>query len=106
MDGLDPSVTATDIGTAIRPDPIDVVAYAFRQSSGIGVVVVDDLSRGHRTAVDPDVPFYQGCIGDRAMLTGICREHRIEACIHFAALAYVGRRGEKGFLLKSLGGGA
>jgi len=42
----DPSVTATDSGTAGRPNPIDVVAYAFRQSSGIGVVVVDNLKVG------------------------------------------------------------
>ncbi|HKX30686.1 MAG TPA: UDP-glucose 4-epimerase GalE [Blastocatellia bacterium] len=54
------------------------------------VVVVDSLHRGHREAVDPSVPFYQGCVGDRALITQICREHRVEACIHFAALAYVG----------------
>ena len=42
----DPSVTATDVGTATRPDPIDVVAYAFRQATGIGVVVVDNLKVG------------------------------------------------------------
>ncbi len=42
----DPSVSATDIGTAIRPDPIDVVAYAFRQSGGIGMVMVDNLKVG------------------------------------------------------------
>ncbi len=25
-----------------------------------GVVILDNLSRGHRSAVSPDVPFYEG----------------------------------------------
>ena len=54
------------------------------------VVVLDDLFRGHRNAVDPKVPFYQGNTGDRALVQQICSVHRIDACIHFAALAYVG----------------
>jgi UDP-glucose-4-epimerase GalE len=54
------------------------------------VVVLDDLFRGHREAVAPEVPFYHGRIGDRALVDRICAEHSIEACIHFAALAYVG----------------
>ena len=31
---------------------------------GEPVVVLDDLSRGHREAVDPIVPFYEGRTGD------------------------------------------
>src|SRR5882724_7077754 len=54
------------------------------------VVVLDNLGRGHRGALDESVPFYQGNIGDRALVQQICKEHQIEACIHFAALAYVG----------------
>lgn len=42
----DPSVTATDPGTAARPNAIDVVSYAFRQNTGIGVIFVDDLRVG------------------------------------------------------------
>lgn len=42
----DPSVTATDPGTAARPNPIDVVAYSFRQASGQGTIFVDDLRVG------------------------------------------------------------
>jgi UDP-glucose 4-epimerase len=57
---------------------------------GERVVVLDNLFRGHREAVDPDVPFYEGQIGDRALVQRICREHRVDACVHFAALAYVG----------------
>jgi len=59
------------------------------------IVVLDDLVRGHRAALHPDVPFYQGCIGDRALLKRITQEHEIESCIHFAALAFVGESVEK-----------
>ncbi len=66
-----------------------VTAERFREK-GKSVVVIDDLRRGHRSAVDADVPFYRGQVGDRALLTRIISEHKIEACVHFAALAYVG----------------
>jgi UDP-glucose 4-epimerase len=54
------------------------------------VVVLDDLVYGHREAVDRGVHFYQGKVGDSALLERIAKEHRLEACIHFAALASVG----------------
>src|SRR6185436_11742618 len=54
------------------------------------VVVLDDLSRGHRAALDQRVVFYHGATGNRALVEQICGEHEIEACIHFAALSYVG----------------
>src|SRR2546421_540173 len=57
---------------------------------GEQVVVLDDVARGHARAVAEHVPFYQGRTGDRALVARICTEHEIEACIHFAALAYVG----------------
>ena len=59
-------------------------------AGGETVVVLDNLSRGHRAAAPPDAPFYRGSIGDRDLVARIAREHEIEACIHFAALAYVG----------------
>jgi UDP-glucose 4-epimerase len=59
-------------------------------AKGERLVVLDDLARGHRSAVDPDVPFYQGRVGDRALVARIAAEHKLEACVHFAALAYVG----------------
>jgi UDP-glucose 4-epimerase len=60
------------------------------RESGEQVVVLDNLFRGHRAAVNEDTPFYQGRTGDRELVGRICAEHEIEACIHFAALAYVG----------------
>ncbi len=65
------------------------------RAKGERVVVLDDLARGHRVAVDKDVPFYQGRTGDRALLSRIAREHEVESCIHFAALTYVGESVEK-----------
>jgi UDP-glucose 4-epimerase len=59
-------------------------------ASGEEVVVLDDLIHGHRASLSPQVPFYQGNIGDRALVTRIAQEHKLEACIHFAALCYVG----------------
>ena len=59
-------------------------------SRGRQVVVVDNLSRGHRAAVPAAVPFYRGDAGDRELIARIAREQNIDACIHFAAFAYVG----------------
>ena len=44
-------------------------------NAGESVVVLDDLSRGHRAAVDPRASFYQGRTGDRELVTRIAREH-------------------------------
>lgn len=60
------------------------------RAKGEQVIVLDDLFRGHRAAVADDVPFYEGHVGDRGLLKKILGEHQIEACVHFAALAYVG----------------
>src|SRR5205085_5136999 len=54
------------------------------------VVILDDLARGHRAAVPADMPFYQGRVGDSELVARIAREHDLESCIHFAALADVG----------------
>ena len=59
------------------------------------VVVLDDLARGHRVALDAGVPFYQGRVGDHVLVDRISREHKVDSCIHFAALAYVGESVEK-----------
>ena len=60
------------------------------RAKGERVVVLDDLSRGHRGAVEKSVPFYHGKVGDRTLVERIAAEHKVEECVHFAALAYVG----------------
>lgn len=69
---------------------IGSVTVDLLRARGEDVVVLDDLFRGHREAVDADVPFYQGQIGDAALVQRIIAQHRVEAVVHFAALAYVG----------------
>lgn len=59
-------------------------------AQGEQVVVLDNLAYGHRAAIDASVPFYQGNIGDGALVRRIAQEHDVKACIHFAAFAYVG----------------
>ncbi len=56
---------------------------------GEDVVVLDDLSRGHRSAV-AGVPLYVGDVGDAGVLDRIVAEHPVDACIHFAAFIAVG----------------
>lgn len=60
------------------------------RAEGQQVVVLDNLVYGHKQAVFDDTPFYEGNIGDRELLRRITGEHDIEACVHFAAYAYVG----------------
>ena len=69
---------------------IGSVMVDLLSEQGEQVIVLDDLVRGHRGALDESVPFFQGSTGDRALVGRICQEHDIESCIHFAALAYVG----------------
>lgn len=69
---------------------IGSVTVELLRARGEQVVVLDNLSRGHRAAVARDVPFYQGNIGDPDLVAQIASEHEIGACIHFAAFAYVG----------------
>jgi UDP-glucose 4-epimerase len=57
---------------------------------GTPCVVVDNLSRGHRQAVPPDVPFYEADVRDATRIAAICQAHGVRACVHLAAAAYVG----------------
>jgi UDP-glucose 4-epimerase len=69
---------------------IGSVTVELLRSRGEKIVVLDDLARGHVAAIPADVPFYQGKIGDSDLIEQIARDHDLESCIHFAALAYVG----------------
>jgi UDP-glucose 4-epimerase len=59
------------------------------------VVVLDDLSTGHRAAVAPGVPVVVGDVGDRDLVERVLREHEVEAVIHFAALSLVAESMER-----------
>ena len=56
---------------------------------GFRVVVLDDLSAGHRQAVARGAGFVQGGVGDRELVESLLERERIEAIIHLAAFALV-----------------
>lgn len=67
-------------------------SHCVRQLSEAGhrPVVVDNLVFGHRGAVEPDVPFYDGDLGNEGLMSAIMKREAIDVVMHFAAFAYVG----------------
>ena len=59
-------------------------------AAGRRVVVLDNLSKGHRSAVPPDVPLVTGDIGDTELVARVLREHEVDSVVHFAAMSLVG----------------
>ncbi|MDD1387304.1 UDP-glucose 4-epimerase GalE [Pediococcus pentosaceus] len=59
------------------------------------VVVVDNLSTGHRGAVDKGVKFYEGDIRDHAFLKEVFDQEAIDTVVHFAAFSIVPESMEK-----------
>jgi UDP-glucose 4-epimerase len=57
---------------------------------GHQVLAIDNLTNGHRAAVDKRATFLVGDAGQTALLADALQKHRIEAVMHFAASAYVG----------------
>jgi UDP-glucose 4-epimerase len=53
--------------------------------AGESVVVLDNLSTGFRFLIPASVPFIAGSTGDRALVSEVIAQHRINAIIHFAA---------------------
>ncbi len=51
---------------------------------GEKVVVLDNLSTGVRSLVDPSVPLIEGDVGDKPLVRSLLVENKIEAVIHFA----------------------
>lgn len=62
---------------------------------GEKVVVLDNLSRGHRAAVPPEVAFYEGDIGDKNLISRIADENETDVCMHFSAWTAVGESVER-----------
>jgi len=74
---------------------IGSVAVEDLTNRGENVVVLDNLVYGHREAVPEDVPFYEGSIGDKQLIAEIVADHKIDACMHYSAYAYVGESVEQ-----------
>lgn len=77
---------------------IGSVAVRELVREGYEVVVLDNLSQGHRAAVDPDAFFVEGDLRDREFVNHIVAEHEPEAIMHFASKSLVGESMEKPFL--------
>ena len=63
--------------------------------AGRPVVVLDDLSKGHRAAIPDGVPLVVGDFGDMDVVVRVIREHEVSSVIHFAALSLVGESMER-----------
>ena len=64
------------------------VLLALRDA-GYPVVVLDDLSTGHRTAVPPDTVLVEGDAGSPVTASGVIREYGVEAVVHLAGSSSV-----------------
>ncbi len=58
-------------------------------SRGYNPVVYDNLSKGHRQAVE-GLPFEEGDLGDKTRLKEVFQQYQIESVMHFAAFIEVG----------------
>ena len=59
-------------------------------NAGHAVTVFDNLTEGHRSAVDARAKFVQGCFSDEAIVTEALKASGAEVIVHFAANAQVG----------------
>lgn len=62
---------------------------------GQEVVAVDNLSTGHRKAVDEKARFYEGDIRNHVFLKGVFDRENIDTVVHFAAFSIVPESMEK-----------
>jgi UDP-glucose 4-epimerase len=58
-------------------------------NSGHEVVIIDDLSTGHREAIPFEAEFHHLDCGDRSAVARVLRRRQIDAIFHFAAKALV-----------------
>ena len=59
-------------------------------NAGHTVTVFDNLTEGHRSAVDPRAKFVEGCLRDAKLVKQSLLDAKADAILHFAASALVG----------------
>jgi UDP-glucose 4-epimerase len=74
-----------------------VVAHELIQA-GDDVVVLDNLSQGHRAAVPAAAAFIEGDLADRQLIDELMATHQPEAIMHFASNTLVGESMQQPFL--------
>jgi UDP-glucose 4-epimerase len=77
---------------------IGSVAVERLLTAGYEVVVLDNLSQGHRAAVHPEATFVQGDLRERMVIDRLFGDHEIAAVMHFASHTLVGESMQKPFL--------
>ena len=65
------------------------IVQSFRLA-GFDVVVVDDLSSGHRSFVPEDVEFVEGTVLDTELLTKVMHDCGVAGVVHLAGFKYAG----------------
>jgi len=60
------------------------------EAAGMGVVVLDDLSSGHREFVAPGTAFVHGSVVDPVSVRGALTDHGVKGVIHLAGFKYAG----------------
>jgi len=63
--------------------------------AGHGVVILDDLSKGHKSAIPDGCRFIKGDIGDTELVERTLKENKVDSVIHFAAMSLVGESMER-----------
>src|SRR6201989_2519371 len=69
---------------------IGSVSSELLLNEGHEVAIFDNLSEGHRAAVDSRANFIEGELADRQQIQAALSAHRPDAVMHFAANALVG----------------
>lgn len=64
-------------------------------NAGYRVTILDNLSKGHRSAIPDQARFLQGDLADCVLVEKICREEAIDCALHFAAFIEVGESVEQ-----------
>ncbi|RTZ92241.1 MAG: UDP-glucose 4-epimerase GalE [Deltaproteobacteria bacterium] len=63
--------------------------------AGYSVVVLDNLSKGHRAALPREATFIEGDIGDALLVEEVINVNNVDRVIHFAAFSLVGESVEQ-----------
>src|SRR5438270_11372330 len=69
---------------------IGSVCAKLLHDQGHGVTIFDNLSEGHRRALDPRAAFVEGDLVDRQLIEKTLAKQQPDAVMHFAANALVG----------------
>jgi len=58
--------------------------YALLDAGHSDIVVIDNLSKGYKHLLPPQVKFYKGDAGDQAFVSKVLKKHKIDTVLHFA----------------------